>query len=159
MFYLDTELMKNQRKLIVQQLDQQLSTYKKGADVPPIGWIRTIRKSLNMTLGQLANKLKMSAQGVKGIEEREANGSITLNSLKETALALDLRLVYGFVPKDESLDQFIDKKALELARKIVLRTHQTMILEDQQMNESNLEQHVYLLAAELKGEMSKALWD
>ena len=55
----------------------------------------------------------------------------TIKSLREIAHALDMQLVYGFVPNDGSLDALIEKRATELATKIVLRTNNTMKLEDQ----------------------------
>ena len=42
-----------------------------------------------------------------------------------------MQLVYGFVPYDGSLDALIEKRATELATKIVMRTSNTMQLEDQ----------------------------
>lgn len=65
------------------------------------------------------------------MEQREKEGSISLKSLRESAWALDMELVYGFVPKDGSLDALIDCKARELAAQIVSRTSTTMNLEDQ----------------------------
>ena len=44
---------------------------------------------------------------------------------------MDMQLVYGFVPNDGSLDALIERRANELATKIVLRTSNTMKLEDQ----------------------------
>jgi hypothetical protein len=44
---------------------------------------------------------------------------------------LDMQLVYGFVPNDGSLDALIEKRAKELATQIVMRTANTMKLEDQ----------------------------
>ncbi|NJO88674.1 MAG: hypothetical protein HC831_06705 [Chloroflexia bacterium] len=59
-------------------------------------------------------------------------GSVTLNTLKEVGNALDMRLVYGFIPRDKTLEHMIEKKAMEVAKEIVLRTSATMTLEDQQ---------------------------
>ena len=42
-----------------------------------------------------------------------------------------MQLVYGFVPNDGSLDALIEKRANELATQIVMRTSNTMKLEDQ----------------------------
>jgi transcriptional regulator with XRE-family HTH domain len=41
-----------------------------------------------MSLRQLGERLQISQQSVKEIEEREVSGSITLKSLRETAEAL-----------------------------------------------------------------------
>ena len=54
-----------------------------------------------MSLRQLRNRLHISPQSVKEIEDREVSGTITLNSLRDTANAMDMKLVYGFVSKHE----------------------------------------------------------
>jgi transcriptional regulator with XRE-family HTH domain len=61
-----------------------------------------------MTLEQLAKKLNMTKQGVKKIEEREFSESISIKSLKEIGNALDMQLVYGFVPKYNSLENLVN---------------------------------------------------
>jgi predicted DNA-binding mobile mystery protein A len=93
------------------------------------------------------------------MEKREVEGSITLKSLQEAAVALDMKLVYGFVPKDGSLDALIERKAKELAVQIVMRTSQTMLLEDQANTEERLQKAIEDRTNELKREMPKTLWD
>jgi len=56
-----------------------------------------------MSLEQLGKKLSLTRASVGAIEKRETDGSITLKSLREAAKALDMELVYGFVPNDGSL--------------------------------------------------------
>ncbi|MBK7409135.1 MAG: hypothetical protein IPJ40_14370 [Saprospirales bacterium] len=85
-----------------------------------------------LTKKQLGNKLSLSKQAAQAIENREKEGSLTLKAFREAANALDMQLVYGFVPKDGSIDALIDREARELATQIVLRTSQTMKLEDQE---------------------------
>jgi hypothetical protein len=48
-----------------------------------------------------------------------------------------MRFFYGFYPKDGSLNELIDKKAKELASRIVLRTHHNMKLESQGIETKN----------------------
>lgn len=153
--------MRNKKQLLIEQLDQKLKPFQKAEMVlvPDKGWINTIRTTLNMTMAQLGIKLKVTKQGVKKIEESEAKGSISINSLKEAGDALDLKLVYGFVPKDQTIDNLIDIKAQALARKIVLRTNQNMKLENQGISEEKLKQSVKDLATEIKREMRKSLWE
>jgi len=153
--------MRNKKQLLIEQLDQKLKPFQKAEMVlvPDKGWINTIRTTLNMTMAQLGIKLNVTKQGVKKIEESEAKGSISINSLKEAGDALDLKLVYGFVPKDQTIDNLIDIKAQALARKIVLRTNQNMKLENQGISEEKLKQSVKDLATEIKREMRKSLWE
>jgi len=54
-----------------------------------------------------------------------------------------MQLVYGFVPNDGSLDALIEKRATELATKIVMRTSNNMKLEDQvKSNERIIKSHL-----------------
>lgn len=153
--------MRNKKQLLIEQLDQKLEPFQKTEMVlvPDKGWINTIRTTLNMTMAQLGTKLGVTKQGVKRIEESESKGSISINSLKEVGYALDLKLVYGFVPKDGTIDNLINNKAQTLARKIVLRTSQNMKLEDQGISEEKIKQSIMDLATEIKREMRKSLWE
>ena len=153
--------MRNKRKLLIEQLDQKLQPFSESRMVlvPERGWINTIRISLNMTMAQLGTKLNITRQGVKRIEKSEANGTITLNSLKDVATALDLKLVYALVPKNGTINDLIQKKADKLAQKIVLRTNQNMKLEDQGIGDDKIAETIKELANEIKREMRKSLWD
>jgi len=131
----------------------------KQVAIPPTGWIKAIRTAIGMSMQQLGNKLTVSKQAILDIEKREKDGSITIKSLKEIARVLDMELVYGFVPKDGSLDALIDRKAKELATQIVLRTSTTMKLEDQGNSNKRIQKAIEERAASIKNEMPKILWD
>ncbi|MCF6295089.1 MAG: mobile mystery protein A, partial [Flavobacteriaceae bacterium] len=154
-------IMRNKKKLIIEQLDQKLKPFQKTGMVliPNKGWINTIRTALNMTMAQLGTKLNITRQGVKSIEESEVKGTISINSLKEVGKALDLKFVYGFVPKDGTIDNLINLKSEKLAKKIVLRTNQNMKLEDQGIGDKKINKSIKDLANEIKREMRKSLWD
>jgi len=153
--------MRNQKKLLLEQLDRKLKLFKEaGKDsVPEKGWINNIRNTLNMTLEQLGNKLNITRQGIKKIEEREASGSISINSLKEVGKAFDMKFIYGFAPINKSVEEMVDIKAHELARKIVLRTNQNMQLEKQGNSEERIIKAIEELATEIKRDMQKSLWN
>jgi len=154
--------MKNSNQfLLINQTDKKLETFRllQTVVIPSKGWVHTIRTTLKMSLRQLGNKLNSSAQNIKQMEEREANGTISLNSLKEVAQSLDMRFVYGFVSKHESLEQMIDKRAKELATEIVMRTNNTMALEDQQNTKERIEHSISQKTTEIKYQMPKYLWD
>ena len=93
------------------------------------------------------------------MEKRESNDSITIKSLKDFASALDLKFVYGFIPKDGSLEKMIEKRALQIAQNIVLKTSHTMALEDQQNNPARIKKAIKDRAQQIKNEMPKYLWD
>jgi len=153
--------MRNKKQLLIEQLDQKLKPFQKTEMVlvPDKGWINTIRTTLNMTMVQLGAKLGVTKQGVNKIEDSEAKGSISINSLKEVGNALDLKLVYGFVPKDGTINNLINLKAEKLAKKIVLRTNQNMKLENQGIGDEKITKTIKELADEIKREMRKSLWD
>jgi len=147
--------------LQLQQLNNKMGDFAllKLVAIPPTGWIKAIRTAIGMSMQQLGKKLTVSKQAILDIEKREKSGSITIKSLKEIARALDMQLVYGFVPNDGSLDALIEKKATELATKIVLRTSNTMKLENQGNTNTRIEKAIKERAEEIKNEMPKILWD
>lgn len=149
------------KSLQLQQLNSKMLGFAslKHVAVPPTGWIKAIRTAIGMSMLQLGNKLTISKQGILDIEKREKEGSITLKSLKEIGRALDMQLVYGFVPNDGSIEALIEKRATELATKIVLRTSNTMKLEDQGNTNMRIEKAIKERAEEIKKEMPKILWD
>ncbi len=149
------------KSLQLQQLNSKMlgfASLKKVA-MPPTGWIKAIRTAIGMSMQQLGNKLNVSKQGVMDIEKREKDGSITIKSLREIARAMDMQLVYGFVPNDGSLDALIEKRATELATQIVMRTANTMKLEDQANSKKRIEAAIKERAKAIENEMPKFLWD
>lgn len=148
-------------KLTLDQIDKkikQISLLSK-LSIPSAGWIYNIRQALGMSLKQLGHKMQLTPAGVKEMEKRESNDSITIKSLKDFASALELKFVYGFIPKDGSLEKMIDNRALEIAQKIVLKTSHTMALEDQQNNPARIKKAIRDRAHQIKNEMPKYLWD
>lgn len=151
----------NKKKLQIDQLEKKIHGFRAAQKVaaPPTGWIKAIRVSLGMSLQQLADKLTITKQSVQEIELREKEGTITIKSLRDTANALDMQLVYGLVPKDGSIEQLIDRKARELAIRIVSRTSTTMKLEDQENTQQRLKKAIEERTFTIKNEIPKMLWD
>lgn len=152
--------MKN-KKLQIAQLEDKLKgfTSAQKVTVPATGWLKAVRISLGMSLQQLGDKLSITKQSVQEIELREKEGNITLKNLREAANALDMQVVYGLVPKDGSLETLIDRKARELAIRIVSRTSNTMKLEDQENTQQRLKKAIEERTAIIKQELPKMLWD
>jgi len=148
-------------KLILEQLDKKIIKFNELNKVvlPPNGWIYSIRQAINISLRQLGNRLNITPQSVKEIEEREKNGTISIKVLKQVAAALDMKFVYGFIPNDKTLEKMIEKRAAELARNIVLRTSTQMNLEDQKISDERLNKAVKEKTEKLKNEIPKILWD
>ncbi len=153
--------MRNKKKLLIEQLDQKLANFKDAGmiQVPQKGWVNTIRTTLNMTRDQLGTKLNLTKGAIQKIEDREATGQITINKLKDVGNALNMKFIYGFIPKDGTIESLINLKAEKLARKIVLRTNQNMKLEDQGIGDEKIDKTIKELANEIKREMKKSLWD
>lgn len=149
------------KKLIREQLDKKIVKFNNLDEVvvPPEGWIYSIRQGLNMSLRQLGQRLSITPQSVKEIEEREKNGTISIKVLKQVAAALDMKFVYGFIPSEKTLEGMIEKRAEELASSIVERTSTQMGLEDQENSPERIEKAIKEKAAELKSDMPKMLWD
>ncbi|HEX6182071.1 MAG TPA: mobile mystery protein A [Chitinophagaceae bacterium] len=147
--------------LQLQQLNSKMQAFAspQRVTVPPTGWIKAIRLALGMSLEQLARKLSITKQGALALERREKDASITISTLLQVADALDMHLVYGFIPKDGSLNALINRRAEELAKEIVMRTSNTMKLEDQENSSERIKKAIKERAMEIKNEMPKTLWD
>jgi predicted DNA-binding mobile mystery protein A len=151
----------NKRMLEVAHLEQKLSELEasRNVSVPSAGWLRLVRQSLGMTLQQVADKLGVTKQSVREMESRELTGAITLKRLREAAEAMEMNLVYGFVPKDGSVENLIERKARELATEIVERASVTMRLEDQENAPERIQRAIEERADELRRRLPKMLWD
>jgi predicted DNA-binding mobile mystery protein A len=146
--------------MIVRQLDKktQLLMPLKVSGISE-GWVRLVRTSLNMSLKQLGKKMLRTPQSVHELEQREKEGTVTLNTLREAAKALDMKLIYGFAPVDGSLEKMIEQKAHKMAIEIVNRTSMTMKLEDQENSQARIKQAIEELTNDIKREIPKTLWD
>lgn len=149
------------KTLILNQLDAKIKklNIESIAELPSIGWIKATRMALGMSQEQLGKKLQITRQSVQELEKREKEGTITLKTLKEVAKAMDIQLVYGFIPNQGSLEALIEKKASELATRIVMRTSNSMKLEDQQNSDKRLQKAIKERTRMLVNEMPKILWD
>jgi predicted DNA-binding mobile mystery protein A len=157
---LDQEMRPHDRESARRQLDKRLSTAL-DADAltrPPRGWVKAIREALGMTTAQLAKRLGVSQPRVVGIEQAEAKGSITLDSLERAAYALDCRLVYALVPR-KPLDALIEERAVRLAEKQLLSTRHTMALEAQAMDASDDDEQRKRLIRKLVEQAGSELWN
>ncbi len=149
------------QKLIIEQLDRKLNQYKPILEIsiPDKGWIHTIRKAYKMSFRQFGSLLKITPPSAEAIEKRERDKSITLKSLEEAGRVLNMKLVYGFIPMDGSVEKSIENKAKEKAIEIVQMTSENMVLEDQKNSEKRLSKAVSEKTIELINEMPRYLWD
>ena len=148
-------------KLIQEQLDSKIRLFSalQVVVVPPRGWIFSIRQGINMSLRQLGMRLAITPQSVKEIEEREMNGTVSIRVMRQVANALDMKFVYGFIPNDGTLEEMVNRKAKEVATKIVERASIQMELENQKNTDERLEKAIYERTEEIKRELPRYLWD
>lgn len=128
---------------------------------PRSGWLKAIRGALGMTTRKLAARLKTDMSAVVRMEEREAKGAVTLESLDRAARAMGCRLVYAIVPDPRygSLEAILDERAHALARKLAKDVSHSMKLESQEVESTNTEAQVERLAQDLKSKLDSRLWD
>lgn len=152
--------MRSSNKLEIRLVSDKIAAFSQGKDVVPPhkGWISAIRSALNMTLEQLGDKSGKTKQAISKLEKSEVEGGITLANLRDTAQALDMQLVYAIVPREETLEVFIEKKARALATKIVQRTNRQMILEAQEIKQEELAQAIEEMTADLVNRMDRRIW-
>lgn len=127
---------------------------------PYRGWIHAARAAFGLSLRKVGALLGISPQSVQDAERRELDGSISLGRLREIAAAMDMELVYGFVPRGGSTEAVLRARAYRIAAEIYQRTYQTMLLEDQVpygMAE-NREQEIAEIATLIEQEQPELLW-
>ena len=149
------------QKLILEQVDRKIHQLRKIEElsIPSSGWVKAIRQSLGMSLRQLGLKMGITAQSVKEIEERELNETISIRVLKQFSHSLNMKFIYGFIPQDKSLEDMIERRAMEIATSIVSRTSMNMKLEDQENSAERIKKAINEKASEIKLEIPKYLWD
>ena len=120
-----------------QRLGERLSPFKPMSHdtTPPRGWIRAIRDALGMSALQLGTRLGVKQQSVLDVEKSEVSGTLQLKTLRKVAEALDCTLVYALVP-NSSLEDAVQTRAREIARKELVRVGHTMDLEAQGLSQA-----------------------
>jgi len=146
---------------ILHLTDQEIRKLKHLEDLnlPPAGWIRTIRKSLGMSLRQLGDRMGITPQSVKEIEDRERNGTVSIRVLQQCGRALGMTFVYGLVPAEQSLEAMIDKRIKEIAGELVYRASLEMRTGEKDPDPDRLLQAFIEKTRELKATMPVNLWD
>ncbi len=148
-----------ERAVARRQLDKRLDSQRdSGAFVrPPRGWVKAIREALGMTTTQLAQRLGVVQSRVVAIEQAEAKGSITLNSLEKAAHAMDCRLVYALVPR-KPLVELVAERAERLAKQRLQSTRHSMVLEAQGVDEADEQEQLKRLVDRLVEKAGSEIW-
>lgn len=123
---------------------------------PARGWVAAIRSALGMTTRQLATRLGIRQPSLLALEKSEVAGTVSLNTLRRAADALECDLVYVLVPR-RPLDETVKRQARALAEAEVARTSHSMRLEGQGVSARKCEAEIRRLAAILEHQGSR-LW-
>ncbi len=109
---------KKNRQRARQHLDEQLVPLRESNAVtmPPRGWIRAYRDALGMTAAQLGSRMGISQVAVTQLEQREMEGTISVESLQRAARAMDATAHCVFVPTS-TLEDTVLRRAREVANR------------------------------------------
>ncbi len=126
------------RQLARKRLDERLGALKSlppsSLAAPHGGWIRSIREALGMPRRELARRMGVGEKRVMQLELGEAQGNLTMESLRRAADALGCELVVALVPR-QPLEQTISDRRMELATSwLQSRALHTMAMEDQSIS-------------------------
>ena len=111
-----------------------------------------------MTTKQLAERLGVSQPRIVELEQSEASGSVTLNTLQRAAEALGCRLVYVLVP-DRPLADTVRARADLVASRITGAVAQSMRLEDQDVRNKDVAKELHRRQVERLLSRPARLWD
>jgi predicted DNA-binding mobile mystery protein A len=152
----------NSRWLTIQQLDRQLKEWQAVSQhhaMPRVGWVKTIRAALNMSVEQLAHRLGVKRGRVSQLEEAEVRGAVTLHALSAAAEALGCEFVYAIVPKrSTTLESIIKTRAEAVAAERIAAVAHTMSLEAQTVEKEQLQKQKMALVKNLVETFNKKLW-
>jgi predicted DNA-binding mobile mystery protein A len=144
----------------VLHLDKRFAALRPLAQAqrPPKGWLRAIRDALGMTTTQLAGRLGVSQPRIVELEQSEASGSVTLNTLQRAAEALGCRLVYALVP-ERPLEETVQARADLMASRLTAAVEQSMRLEDQEVRSKQVARDIHQREVERLLDRPARLWD
>jgi predicted DNA-binding mobile mystery protein A len=147
--------------MAISQLDRAVSEISR---LPPdlgvkAGWISAVRQAIGMTAEQLANRIGIDPTGVTRYQAREVAGTISLESLRKAANAMDCDLVHAFVPRGGSFEGIVTKRARAVAEAELARATQTMALEDQPVRGAERERQLLERVRHLRESLSSQLWN
>lgn len=144
------------KQLQLHTLDQHMAEIRMCSR-PSDGWIRAVRKSLGMSIRQLATRMGVSQQAVSRLETKELNETVSIKTLRKAAEALDCHLVYALIPNDGGLQGILRKQAIIKARDLASAVDHSMKLEAQGVG--NLQQKIKETADELVKNPNSKLWE
>lgn len=153
--------MRRVHRLVLEQFDKSLPSLGKARGLleqsrPANGWIAGLRSALGMSERAFASRIGLSQPALQDLQRNEREGTISLNSLRRAANALDADLVYALVPRRKLRDS-ISARAAAVAEERMRPIVRTMKLENQALTPDQLRKQTEQLARELEAQPSK-LW-
>ena len=106
-------------------------------ETPKRGWLKAFREPLGMSLEAFGARMGTTRQAAHRLEASEANGTISLNRLRQAADALGCDVAVVLVPR-EDLETWVEARALESARR---RCGPTVLGEGQPVGAGAAEEH------------------
>lgn len=149
------------RQLARTRLDERFATWKSlpsSARIAPRGgWIRAIREALGMPRHELGRRMGVGEKRVVQLEQGEAQGKVSMDSLARAAEALDCELVVALLPR-RPLEQTVNHRRMQLAASwLKSRALDTMAMENQTVSLDDLPSQ---LVREIEQQFpDERLWD
>lgn len=153
MTYWDKKLMREQMDRKLKKLSVLLSP-----ELPENGWIKIIREALGMSGKDLGKRTGLDQSRISRLETAELSGDAKLSSLRKVAEGLNMKFVYGFVPKD-SLEMMVREQARKIAQERMSKTSHTMLLEAQELSNEEKARMFDDLVQKVLIEQPKDFWD
>ena len=93
------------------ELDRQFCEFAQlqRYSTPRCGWTKTVRLAMGMSSTVLGGRLGMTGQGVRKLEQAEADGTITLKTLARLAQGLDCEVRYVLLPRTSLVEQVLTR--------------------------------------------------
>ncbi|GAC31062.1 transcriptional regulator, XRE family [Paraglaciecola polaris LMG 21857] len=149
------------KRLVVKQYRENVNRAREmldGLSMPSEGWLRTVRKALDMSGAQLGRRLGVTRAAISKREKDELSGSITIKSMQQMAESMGCKFVYAIVPETE-IEEVVLKRARLKAMQQVRNAGVHMALESQLIAEGKLLAEVERLAKEMIDKPSSDLWN
>lgn len=149
------------RQMARRQLDKRIESLPNYTQLkqPPKGWIKAIREAIGMTTRQLASRIGITQPTLTYLENAEAKGSITIDSLKRAANALDCDLAYVLIPRRGGLNEIVEEQAIKAARHKLKSAKHTMALEKQSVDKDDEQEQIIRIAKSLAEKSDSSIWE
>jgi len=123
-------------KLVREQLDRKLKKLSVLLlpELPERSWIRLVREALGMSGKELGERVGLDQSRISRLESAEPAGDVKLSTLRKIADGLEMKFVYGFVPKT-GLENMVREQAKKIARERMEKASHTMLLEAQELSD------------------------